>query len=147
MPTAESYVVDSEEAELREAELTAERIRAGAQKRARAEVMAVQQAAADAQATCAALPTHDDDEIHGWMSDYEISRLRTTVSNEQDLLSLNIITSAQLSNTLYQLEKAVGLQCVQRALVRDRLGHAVVTVSIAHAIQEYYSRVLEKRVE
>ena len=154
------YPMDSEEAEMREAEVRVEHRAACEQRRVRAEieaaeraaadaqaceqnrvhteVMAAQQAAAYAQASCLALPTNDRDEVDGWMRDYEIDKLRTSVHNEQHLLSLNLIDPSCLSRTKYRLERALELQSSQEGLVHERLGHALATAAISHAIQEFY---------
>ena len=154
------YPIDSEEAEIREAEVRVEHRAACEQRRVRAEIeaaeraaadaqaceqnrvhteiMAAQQAAAYAQASCLALPTNDRDEVDGWMRDYEINKLRTSVHNEQHLLSLNLIDPSCLSRTKYRLERALELQRSQEALVHERLGHALATAAILHAIQEFY---------
>ena len=87
----------------------------------RAEIEAAQQAAACAQASCLALPTNDRDEVDGWMRDYEIDKLRTSVRNDQHLLSLNLIEPSYLSRTEYRLERALELQNAQQALVHERL--------------------------
>ena len=80
--------------------------------------------------------------MHGWMTDYEISRLHTTVTNEQGLLSLGLISSAQLSNSKHRLEQALELQSSQQALLREKVGHAVATAAIACAIRGYYNCVV-----
>ena len=132
------HPMDSDEAELSEGIFRSEDKWAREQNRVRAEVMAAKQAAACAQALRFALPTHDRDEVDGWMRDYEIAKLRTSVRNEQYLLSLNLIELSQLSRTEYRLEKALELQSAQQALVHERFGHALATAAISHAIQELY---------
>ena len=107
--------MDSEEAEMREAELRLEDHAAYAQNRVRAEIEAADRAAADAQASArpeavarlAALRAggsadadsdwHPDSVVEQMVSDYSIARLRTIVANERALLGLNLIPSSQLS--------------------------------------------------
>ena len=93
------------------------------QDRVRAEIDAADRAAADSASAMQAIfpQPGEDDIVHGWMTDYEISRLHTTVINEQGLLSLGLISSAQLLNSKHRLEQALELQsshsrpcCVRR---------------------------------
>ena len=101
-------------------------------------------AAARPEAICQ-LKLGEDETIHGWITNYEITTLRGTVTNEQTLLSLDVIDSAQLSNSMHRLEQALDLQSAQQftglscpshhELLYERLGHAVATSAIARGMR------------
>ena len=129
----DTYIpVGEDEAELREHDKRGEDRAAREQDPVRAEIDAADRAAADsASAMQAIFP-------------YDISRLHTTVTNEQGLLSLGLISSAQLLNSKHRLEQALELQSSQQALLREKVGHAhaVATAAIACAIRGYYNCVV-----
>ena len=141
----DTYIpVGEDEAELREHDKRGEDRAAREQDRVRAEIDAADRAAADSASAMQAIfpQPGEDDIVHGWMTDYEISRLHTTVTNEQGLLSLGLISSAQLLNSKHRLEQALELQSSQQALLREKVGHAVATAAIACAIRGYYNCVV-----
>lgn len=144
-PMGDTYIpVGEDEAELREHDMRGEDCAAREQDRVRAEIDAADRAAADSASAMQAIfpQPGEDDIVHGWMTDYEISRLHTTVTNEQGLLSLGLISSAQLLNSKHRLEQALELQSSQQALLREKVGHAVATAAIACAIRGYYNCVV-----
>ena len=141
----ETYLPDSEEAEVREAEVRAEYHAACAQNRAHAEINAAYSAArAAADGTAAGAleravrarevayaDWHLDWFCESLISDYEIERLHNIVANEQGLLDLDLIPSSQLSLSNHTLAHNVDQQCIQ-------LSRIVATEAIAHAIRDYY---------
>ena len=146
LPMGETYIpLGEDEAELREHDKRGEHRAARERDRAlRAEINAADRAAADSASAMQAIfpQPGEDDIVHGLMTDYDISRLHTTVTNEQGFLSLGLISSAQLSNSKHRLEQALELQSSQQALLREKVGHAVVTAAIACAIRGYYNCVV-----
>ena len=153
----EWYPMDSEEAEMREAELRLEDQAACEQNRVRAEIHAADCRAGDAKASArpvavarlAALRAgvsadtdldwDPDSLVEQMVSDYSIARLRTIVANDQHLVGLNFITSSQLSLSIHNLDHYLELQTTQQSILCEMTGHAVAASAVAHAIHEYYS--------
>jgi hypothetical protein len=72
------------------------------------------------------------------VSDYEITRLRTIVENECDLVSRDIIPTSQLSNSIHALEQKLELQSQQEADLYEKVGRAVAAYAIFRGLQVYY---------
>ena len=132
-PTREPWFPeDSEEAEIREAQMRAACHAADRQKRARAEISTADAIACAARSgQMAGWQPSDEEPMVSLISDYEIKRLRTVVRNEQGLLDLNLIPSSQLALSQHTLERNLDLQ-------HRQLSRAVATAAIAHAIRDYY---------
>ena len=73
------------------------------------------------------------------VSDCEIERLRTIVANESELVRRELIPSAQLSTSRYNLKQLLDLQTTQQAFVYEKVGHALATAAIARAVKACYS--------
>jgi hypothetical protein len=150
------YPMDSDEEEMREAELRAEHYTACEQRRMRAEIESAEHAAADAQAATrpeavarlaafrayssvdAHSDWHPDSLVEQMVSDYSIAQLREVVANNRFLLGLSLILVSQLSLSIHNLDRYLELQRTQQSILCDMVGHEVATSAIVHAIHEYY---------
>ena len=137
--------MDSDEAEMREAEVRTAEHWSAIMNRARAEIHAAYSAAHAAvngisaealQQARTARDSADADWHSDWfvepvISGYEIKRLQNIVANEQGLLDLNLIPSSQLSLSKHNLEHAIDLQSTQAS-------KSLAAAAVACATQDYY---------